>query len=108
MITYKDIPVGLCVYIINGKLAHQIINKSIGHAIYEEKFQLTDEVEQKEFEEIKKRMGALIHYITVKDIYERGIIDGYFGGAFSMKSLRPYKQILNDAEIPHYVFKWEN
>ncbi len=108
LITYKDIPVGFCVYIINGKLAHQIINKSIGHTIYEKNSQLTNEVEQKEFEEIKKRMGALIHYITVKDIYERGIVDGYFGGAFSMKSLRTYKQILNDVEIPHYVFKWEN
>jgi len=44
-------------------------------------------------------------YITIKDLNERGIKHGYFGGSFSMKSLRTYKRIMNDDEIEHSIYK---
>jgi len=105
MFSYKDIPVGLCVYITVNNIAHQIVNKSIGHSIYDREFNPLNEQETLELEEIKKRSNALIHYITIKDLNERGIEHGYFGGSFSMKSLRTYKRIMNDDEIEHSIYK---
>ena len=105
MFSYKDIPVGLCVYIIVNNITHQIVNKSIGHSIYDKEFNPLNEQETLELEEIKKRSNALIHYITIKDLNDRGIEHGYFGGSFSMKSLRTYKKIMNDKEIEHHIYK---
>ena len=106
LFSYKDIPIGLAVYIFpNGKLAHQIIKKSLGHLLYEDGFIKLNEKESNEFDELGKRLGNYIHYITVKDLYEMGIEDGYFGGSFSMKSLRTHKGRMNDLEISHYNYK---
>ena len=105
MFLYKDIPVGLCVYIILNDITHQIVNKSIGHFIYEKEFNPLNEQETLELEEIKKRLNAYIHYKTIQDLNSRGLVHGYFGGAFSMQSLRKYKQIMNDKEIEHLIYK---
>ena len=106
MFKYKDIPVAFVVYImINGELTHQIINKTIGRNLHEE-HDLSKE-EQIEFEEIKKRISAFVHYKTIQDMVKRGVMDGYFGGAFGNdgKTLRTYKGIMNDHEIEHYIHK---
>jgi len=106
MFKYKDIPVAFVVYImINGELTHQIINKTIGRNLHEE-HDLSKE-EQIEFEEIKKRISAFVHYKTIQDMVGRGVMDGYFGGAFGTdgKTLRTYKGIMNDHEIEHYIHK---
>jgi len=106
MFKYKDIPVAFVVYImINGELTHQIINKTIGRNLHEE-HDLSKE-EQIEFEEIKKRISAFVHYKTIQDMVKRGVMDGYFGGAFGTdgKTLRTYKGIMNDHEIEHYIHK---
>ena len=106
MFKYKDIPVAFVVYImINGQLTHQIINKTIGRNLHEE-HDLSKE-EQIEFEEIKKRISAFVHYKTIQDMVGRGVMDGYFGGAFGTdgKTLRTYKGIMNDHEIEHYIHK---
>ena len=106
MFKYKDIPVAFVVYImINGELTHQIINKTIGRNLHEE-HDLSKE-EQIEFEEIKKRISAFVHYKTIEDMVRRGVMDGYFGGAFGEdgKTLRTYKNIMNDYEIEHYIHK---
>jgi len=103
---YKNIPVAFVVYVlVNDQLTHQIINKSIGRNLHEE-YQLTEE-EQIEFEEIKKRISAFTHYKTIQDLCRRGIINGYFGGAFGNdgKTLRTYKNIVNDHEIEHHIHK---
>jgi hypothetical protein len=103
---YKNIPVAFVVYVlVNDQLTHQIINKSIGRNLHEE-YQLTEE-EQIEFEEIKKRISAFTHYKTIQDLCRRGIMNGYFGGAFGNdgKTLRTYKEIVNDHEIEHYIHK---
>ena len=103
---YKNIPVAFVVYVlVNDQLTHQIINKSIGRNLHEE-YQLTEE-EQIEFEEIKKRISAFTHYKTIQDLCRRGIVNGYFGGAFGNdgKTLRTYKNIVNDHEIEHHIHK---
>ena len=103
---YKNIPVAFVVYVlVNDQLTHQIINKSIGRNLHEE-YQLTEE-EQIEFEEIKKRISAFTHYKTIQDLCRRGIMNGYFGGAFGNdgKTLRTYKNIVNDHEIEHHIHK---
>ena len=63
--------------------------------------------EQIEFEEIKKRISAFVHYKTIQDMVRRGVMDGYFGGAFGNdgKTLRTYKSIMNDHEIKHYIHR---
>ena len=106
MFKYKDIPVAFVVYIlVNGELTHQIINKTIGRNLHKE-HDLSKE-EQIEFEEIKKRISAFVHYKTIQDMVKRGVMDGYFGGAFGTdgKTLRTYKGIMNDHEIEHYIHK---
>tara|TARA_Y100000310_G_C20687901_1_gene820268 strand:+ start:1749 stop:2816 length:1068 start_codon:yes stop_codon:yes gene_type:complete len=101
---YKDIPVAYVVYVTGKyKTAHQIINKSIGRAVLPE-FEFTDQ-EQQEFDEIRRRIPAFIHYKTIKDLNERGYAHGYFGGAFSMKSLRGYKTMMNDLEVSQQIHK---
>jgi len=106
MFRYKDVPVGFVVYILtNDNTTHQIINKSIGRNLHEEIEDIFTKEEVIEFNEIKKRISAFIHYKTIGDMNERNIEHGYFGGAFSMKSLRTYKTIMNDHEIAHYVYK---
>ena len=106
LFSYKDIPIALCVYIVIDNKCHQIVNKSFGHCIFEDDiFSSLNEDELNEIEELKKRTNALIHYITIEDLNNRNIEHGYFGGAFSMKSLRKYKQIMNDEEIEHHIFK---
>jgi hypothetical protein len=103
---YKEIPVAFVVYIlVNGELTHQIINKTIGRNLHEE-HDLSKE-DQIEFEEIKKRISAFVHYKTIQDMVKRGVMDGYFGGAFGTdgKTLRTYKSIMNDHEIEHYIHK---
>jgi hypothetical protein len=103
---YKEIPVAFVVYIlVNGHLTHQIINKTIGRNLHEE-YALNEE-EQIEFEEIKKRISAFTHYKTIQDMVRRGVMDGYFGGAFGKDgiTLRTYKGIMNDHEIEHYIHK---
>ena len=106
MFKYKHIPVAFVVYVlINGHLTHQIINKTIGRNLHEE-HDLNEE-EQIEFEEIKKRISAFVHYKTIQDMARRGVMEGYFGGAFGNdgKTLRTYKSIMNDFEIEHYIHK---
>ena len=103
---YKEIPVAFIVYIlVNGHLTHQIINKTIGRNLHEE-YALNEE-EQIEFEEIKKRISAFTHYKTIQDMVRRGVMEGYFGGAFGKDgiTLRTYKGIMNDHEIEHYIHK---
>ena len=103
---YREIPVAFVVYIlVNGELTHQIINKTIGRNLHEE-HNLSKE-DQIEFEEIKKRISAFVHYKTIQDMVKRGVMDGYFGGAFGTdgKTLRTYKNIMNDHEIEHYIHK---
>jgi len=106
MFKYKDIPVAFVVYVlVNGQLTHQIINKTIGRNLHEE-HDLNEE-EHIEFEEIKKRISAFVHYKTMQDMAQRGVVEGYFGGAFGSdgKTLRTYKGIMNDFEIEHYIHK---
>ena len=106
MFRYKEIPVAFVVYIlVNEQLTHHIINKTIGRNLHEE-YELNEE-EQIEFEEIKKRVSAFAHYKTMQDMVRRGVIDGYFGGAFGNdgKTLKTYKSIMTDHEIVHYIHK---
>ena len=121
---YKDIPVAFVVYIlVNGHLTHQIINKTIGRNLHDKPYfgkkdclmtaeefidyQPIKVKEQEEFEEVKKRISAFVHYKTMQDMVKRGVMDGYFGGAFGEdgKTLRTYKGIMNDYEIEHYIHK---
>ena len=121
---YKDIPVAFVVYIlVNGRLTHQIINKTIGRNLHVQPyfgkmdFSGTAEEfvdyspikvkEEKEFEEVKKRISAFVHYKTMQDMVRRGVVDGYFGGAFGEdgKTLRTYKSIMTEQEIEHYIHK---
>ena len=121
---YKEIPVAFVVYIlVNGHLTHQIINKTIGRNLHDKPYfgkkdclmtaeELIDYQpikvkEQEEFEEVKKRISAFTHYKTIQDLCRRGIMNGYFGGAFGNdgKTLRTYKNIVNDHEIEHHIHK---
>lgn len=108
LFSYKDIPVGLCVYIISDGIANQIINKTIGHLIYEQDFNKLNKEEELELDELKRRVNAFIHYTTIKDLKERGIQHSYFGGVFRAPSLRVFKRIMNDKEIEHYVYRLHN
>ena len=106
MFRYKEIPVAFVVYIlVNDHLTHHVINKTIGRNLHEE-YELNGE-EQIEFEEITKRVAAFTHYKTMQDMVRRGVIDGYFGGAFGNdgKTLKTYKSIMTDHEIVHYIHK---
>lgn len=103
--TYKGIAVGLCVYILANGIAHQIVNKAIGHMVFEQNTSHLDENELKELDEIRKRLNAYIHYTTIKNLNERGVEHAYFGGVFRTPSLRVFKRIMNDEEIPHHVYK---
>ena len=108
LLLYKDIPLSLCIYIlINGVIAHQIVNKSIAHSIFNIDYDKFEPWEKLEFEEISKRMGTLTHYITIKDLSEKNFEHGYFGGAFSTKSLQKFKRIVNDSEIQHNIYRKE-
>ena len=52
-------------------------------------------------------IGLAVHYKPIQDMARRGVMEGYFGGAFGNdgKTLRTYKSIMNDFEIEHYIHK---
>jgi uncharacterized DUF497 family protein len=106
MFTYKDIPVGFSVYLISNDICYQLVNKSAGHIIYDKKIlKSLSKEEELEFDELKRRMNAMIHYITIKDLNNRGFEHSYFGGSFRKKSLAVYKEIMNDKVIEHNIYK---
>ena len=89
---YGNVPVGLIVYlVINENIAFQLVNKGIDHLLFEEDVDVPDEV--------RKRIGAYMHYLTMKDLFERGVIDCYAGGAMGTRkaSLGVHKMIMNDS-----------
>jgi hypothetical protein len=100
---YKDIPVAYVVYILDNKVCYQIINKTVGRSLYDN-LNLNEE-EQKEFDEIKKKISAYVHYKTIEDMKKRNVTDAFFGGSFSLGKLDIYKTIMNDKQISHYVYK---
>jgi len=104
LVRYKGFPVAYAVYIYTvSKTVHLIISKSIGRNLHEN-YSFTKE-EKTEWEEIKKKISAYTHYRTTDDLLRKGVIHGYYGGAFSMKSLRTFKKIMYDNEITHFVHK---
>jgi len=106
MFSYKDIPVGFSVYLISNDICYQLVNKSAGHIIYNKKIlECLSKEEKLEFDELKRRMNAMIHYITIKDLNNRGFEHSYFGGSFRKKSLAVYKGIMNDKVIEHNIYK---
>ena len=76
---------------INENIAFQLVNKGIDHLLFEEDVNVPDEV--------RKRIGAYMHYLTMKDLFERGVIDCYAGGAMGTRkaSLGVHKMIMNDS-----------
>ena len=98
---YDGFPVGLIVYILSpqkrGIVGHQIVNKGINHMI----------VDYKIPEEIKKRIGAFMHYITMRDLHERGIKHIFCGMVTGMRnpSLRTFKGIMNDTSFEARIWK---
>ena len=40
MFSYKNIPVGFCVYLISNNICYQLVNKSIGHDKYDQEFDI--------------------------------------------------------------------
>ena len=105
MFSYKNIPVGFCVYLISNNICYQLVNKSIGHAKYDQEFDILNKQEELELDELKRRVNALIHYITIKDLNGRGFEHSYFGGSFRKKSLAVYKGVMNDEIIEHHIYK---
>jgi len=102
---YKDIPVAYVVYIIiDNKVCYQIINKTVGRSLYDNINFL--ENEKLEFEEVRKRIPAFVHYITVKDMHQRGVLHGFFGG-WSSSNGRVYKKSMNDSEVIRYMHELE-
>ena len=103
MFKYKSIPVGFIAYIIDGEIAHQIINQTSARCSYDNlNF---NEEEQKEFDIIGKKMSAFVHYKCVEDMKKRNIKSAFFGGSFDIGKLDIYKKIMNDKKICHYVYK---
>jgi hypothetical protein len=97
---YNGFPVGLIVYVIvNDTIGHQIVNKGITHMVFDN----TPDIPS----EIGKRIGAFMHYITMKDLHERGVKDVYSGAVmgFRKPSLRIYKNIMNDDYFGVKIYK---
>ena len=89
---YDGFPVGLIVYlVVNNDVGYQLVNKGIDHMVFDEKPDVPDEV--------RKRIGAYMHYVTIKDLYHRGIQDIFAGGAMGVRkaSLGVHKNIMNDS-----------
>ncbi len=89
---YDGFPVGLVVYlIVNDNIGYQLVNKGIDHMLFDEIPNVPVEV--------RKRIGAYMHYITMTDLYQRGIQDVFAGGAMGVRkaSLGVYKKIMNDS-----------
>jgi hypothetical protein len=103
---YDGFPVGLIVYILSpqkqGIVGHQIVNKGIDHMIFDNTPNIPDE--------IKKRIGAFMHYITIKDLYKRGIKHIFCGMVTGIRnpSLRTYKGIMNDTSFEAGIWKKQN
>jgi len=97
---YNGFPVGLIVYVIvNDTIGHQIVNKGITHMVFDNIPDIPSEV--------GKRIGAFMHYITMKDLHERGVKDVYCGAVmgFRKSSLRVYKSIMNDDSFGVNIYK---
>jgi len=97
---YEDIPVGLVVYLlVNEKIGYQLVNKSIDHMVFEEEVDIPDEV--------RKRIGAYMHYITMKDLQKREVVDTFAGGAMGTRkaSLGIHKSIMNDSSFGVKIYE---
>ena len=89
---YDKFPVGLIVYlIVNDDVSYMLVNKGLDHLSFDEKPNVPDEV--------RKRIGAYMHHITIKDLYHRGVQDMFAGGAMGTRkaSLGVHKNIMNDS-----------
>ena len=97
---YEDIPVGLIVYLlVNEKIGYQLVNKSIDHMVFEEEVDIPDEV--------RKRIGAYMHYVTMKDLQKREVVDTFAGGAMGTRkaSLGIHKSIMNDSSFGVKIYE---
>ena len=111
MFKYKSIPVAFIVYIIDEDIAHQIVNQTSARCSYDN-LNLNEE-EQEEFDIIRKKISAFVHYKCVEDMKKRNIKSAFFGGSFDMGNriksqvgkLDIYKTIMNDKKISHFVYK---
>ena len=97
---YGDVPVGLIVYLlVNEKIGYQLVNKSIEHMVFEEEVDVP--------EEVRKRIGAYMHYVTMKDLQEREVVDTFAGGAMGTRkaSLGIHKAIMNDSSFGVRIYE---
>jgi len=97
---YRDVPVGLIVYLlVNEKIGYQLVNKSIDHMVYEKEVDVP--------EEVRKRIGAYMHYVTMKDLQEREVVDTFAGGAMGTRkaSLGIHKSIMNDSSFGVRIYE---
>jgi hypothetical protein len=97
---YGSVPVGLIVYLlVNEKIGYQLVNKSIDHMVYEEEVDVP--------EEVRKRIGAYMHYVTMKDLQEREVVDTFAGGAMGTRkaSLGIHKAIMNDSSFGVRIYE---
>ena len=98
---YDNFPVGMIVYVIvNDIIGYQIVNKGIDHMVFDDSRIIPDE--------IKKRIGALMHYYTIKDLHERGVTDVFAGPVLKHRknTLNIYKSIMNDESFGIGVYKF--
>ena len=96
---YNGTPIGLVVYlIVNERLGYQLVNKGIAHMVFEDAVAVPNEVRQ--------RLGAYMHYVTMRDLRDRGVVDTLAGGAMGTRkaSLGIYKAIMNDCPISAKVY----
>ena len=97
---YGDVPVGLIVYLlVNENIGYQLVNKSIDHMVFEEEVDVP--------EEVRKRIGAYMHYVTMKDLQERNVVDTFAGGAMGTRkaSLGIHKAIMNDCSFGVRIYE---
>ena len=61
-------------------------------------------------EEVRKRIGAYMHYVTMKDLQERNVVDTFAGGAMGTRkaSLGIHKAIMNDCSFGVRIYEWNN
>ena len=98
---YDNFPVGMIVYVIvNDIIGYQIVNKGIDHMVFDDSQIIPDE--------IKKRIGALMHYYTIKDLHERGVTDVFAGPVLKHRknTLNIHKSIMNDESFGIGVYKF--
>jgi hypothetical protein len=92
-------PIGLVVYLlVNERRGYQLVNKGIAHMVFEDAVAVPNEVRQ--------RLGAYMHYVTMRDLCDRGVVDTLAGGAMETRkaSLGIYKAIMNDRPISAKVY----